>query len=199
MKASALQPTEAFLRAHGLAVKPEDFLAMVGFAIARLQQSVYPPEPRADLSQAEAETLSRGGLDLRSRGEGEPSALARTTAKYAALLETSLTTAEAAERLGVDPARVRQRLGEGSLYGIRTPKGWRLPAFQFGEDNAVPGLEEVLPRLESHLHPVAVHNFFTLPHGDLYAGEVGRALSPREWLKAGYPARAVAELVANLE
>ncbi len=153
----------------------------------------------SDLTQAEAEALTRGGLDLSPRKRGEESAMARTTARYAALLETSLTTAEAAERMGVEPARIRQRLAARTLYGIRTPKGWRLPAFQFREDGDLPAIGEVLSGLDPHLHPVAVHNFFTLPNADLHVPELGRELSPREWLGAGYPPRAVADLAAHLE
>lgn len=171
---------------------------MVALAVVQLQQSLYPEDPRRDLTEAEADVLTRGGLDLDPWQDGEESALAGTTARYAAILGTSLTTAEAARRLGVDPARVRQRLGERTLYGIRGPKGWRLPAFQFQEDGQVPGIEEVLPRLGTHLHPVAVHNFMTRPNVDLFAAELDHALSPREWLRAGYPPRAVADLAAAL-
>jgi len=199
MKQAALKQSTAFFQAHGLAVGPDELQVMMLFAISQLQESLYPPEPRADLTQSEAEALGRGGLELSPRVDGEESALARTTAKYAALLVTSLTTTEAAERLGVDPSRVRQRLNEGTLHGIRTRKGWRLPAFQFLADGALPGISDVLPCISSHLHPVAVHNFFTVPNVDLYADEQDRNLSPREWLHAGYPAEVVANLAARLE
>lgn len=199
MKTAALPQATAFLQAHGLRVGPEELQAMLRFAVSELQRSLYPPEPRADLTQAEAEALARGGLDLSPPTSEAESALARTTAKYAALLETSLTTAEAAERLGVDPSRIRQRLTESTLYGIRTSKGWRLPAFQFLDDGPLPGLGEVLPRFSPYLHPVALHNFFTLPAVDLHVEELGRELSPREWLRAGYPPGVVADLAAGLD
>lgn len=195
----ALNPSVAFFQAHGLTVQPKQLEAMVRFAVLQLQESLYPPEPRADLTEAEAEALNRGGLDLSPRVEGEESALARATAKYAALLETSLTTTEAAERLGVDPSRIRQRLTDRTLYGIRTPDGWRLPAFQFLDRGVVPGIGEVLPRLDPHLHPVAVHNFFAVPNTDLHAEDLARDLSPRDWLQAGYPAQAVTHLASLLE
>ncbi|MCP5117275.1 MAG: DNA-binding protein, partial [bacterium] len=136
---------------------------------------------------------------LSPRSDEEESPLARTTARYAALLGTSLTTAEAAIRLGVERSRIRQRLAKGSLYGIRSPKGWRLPAFQFLEDGALPGVGEAVFSLRPYLHPLAVHNFFTLPNVDLYASDLDSDLSPREWLQAGYPPQAVAELAGHLE
>lgn len=195
---TAPDPARAFLQIHGLTVEPAELQAMLRFAVLQLQESLYPSEPRADLSEAEAEALARGGLDLGPRREREESALARTTARYGALLETSLTSVEAAG-LGVESSRVRQRLAQGTLYGIRTPQGCRLPAFQFLEEGPLPGIGEVLPHLDPHLYPVAVHNFFLLPNVDLPAEELGRDLSPREWLGAGYPPRAVAGLAAGLE
>ncbi|HEX9735099.1 MAG TPA: DNA-binding protein [Thermoanaerobaculia bacterium] len=195
----ALSPSTAYFQAHGLAVEAEQLEAMVKLAITQLQQTLYPPEPLADLTQAEAEALTAGGLDLSPRRDDEASALAQTTAKYAALLTTSLTTAEAAERLGVDASRIRQRLTERTLYGVRTSEGWRLPAFQFLAESLLPAIGDVLPLLSPDLHPVAVHNFFTLPNVDLREEELGRDLSPREWLQAGYPPNAVADLAAALE
>jgi hypothetical protein len=196
---TAAQPSRDFLGAHGLAIEPEELQAMVRYAIVQLQESLYPPDPSADLTAAEVEALDRGGLDLSPKKDGEESPLARTTARYAALLGTSLTTADAAARLRVEPSRVRQRLAEGTLYGIRSPQGWRLPAFQFQEDGPLPSVGEVIALLSSHLHPLAVHNFFTLPSADLHAPELDRDLSPREWLQAGYPPQAVAELAAHVE
>ncbi len=195
----ALRQTRDVLKAHGLVVEPEEFQAMVSYAVTQLQESLYPPQPEADLTVAEAEALTGGGLDLSPRRDEEESPLARTTARYAALLGTSLTTAEAAARLGVEPSRIRQRLAQGSLYGIRSPRGWRLPSFQFLEDGPLPGVGEVLAGLSRHLHPLAVHNFFTLPNVDLHPSDLDRDLSPREWLQAGYPPQAVAELTGHME
>ncbi len=195
----AAKSSREFLEAHGLTVKPEILQAMVQYAVVELQESLYPPDPSADFTAAEVEALERGGLDLSPKQDGEESLLARTTARYAALLGTSLTTAEAAARLQVEPSRIRQRLAQRTLYGIRSPQGWRLPAFQFQEDGPLPGVGEVLTRLSSHLHPLAVHNFFTLPSADLHASDLDRSLSPREWLQAGYPPQAVAELAALVE
>ncbi len=63
--------------------------------------------------------------------------------------------AEAARLLGVDPSRVRQRLGERTLYGVKTARGWRLPAFQFDldqPDRLVPGIGALI---EQEPHPWA--------------------------------------------
>ena len=70
--------------------------------------------------------------------------------------------------------------------------------FQFQKSGPLPGFEDVLPHLDDDLHPVAIHNFLTLPSVDLYAEDLDRELSPREWLMAGYPASVVARLAAAL-
>jgi hypothetical protein len=64
-------------------------------------------------------------------GEATGDPLMRTIADYMALLETSLTTAEAARYLKVDVSRIRQRLRERSLFGIDYDGERRLPRFQF--------------------------------------------------------------------
>ena len=74
---SALQPSRDFLSAHGLVVEPEELQAMVRHAIVQLQESLYPPEPEADFTAAEAEALARGGLDLSPRSDEEESPIPR--------------------------------------------------------------------------------------------------------------------------
>ena len=96
------------------------------------------------------------------------------------------------------PAGIRQRLGARSLYGIRTGQGWVLPLFQLDDGQALPGLAEVLQVLDPELHPLEVEAFFTTPDAMLAPARVGFALSPRDWLRAGFPADAVMELAAEL-
>jgi hypothetical protein len=126
-----------------------------------------------------------------------PNALARTAAEYAALHDTSLTVAETAQRLGVDPSRVRQLLAARKLYGLQIKGAWRIPAFQFEGERLLPGLDEVVPALPKDLHPVGIFHWFTEPNPDLSSEE--HRMSPRDWLLAGYPPRAVAELATDLD
>ncbi len=198
MSAPAPDRTLAFLHAHGLAVRPERLNSMVEEAVSRLRPGLYPPDPRGDLTAGEEALLRQGGFDLRPLSARNEGALARTAAKYAALLETGLTTSQAAARLEVDPSRVRQRLLDRTLYGVRTGAGWRIPAFQFEGERLLPGLGRVVAALAPHLHPVAVFNWFTLPHPDLVVEELDRPVSPREWLAAGLPAEAVVDLARDM-
>jgi hypothetical protein len=201
-RAAALKdPTVAFLHSHGITISPESLDELVTEAVARLQRTLYRPDPRADLSGPEVEALERGGFNLKPADLGKDDPLARTVAEYAALLKSSLSTTEAAKRIGVDPSRIRQRLTSEppTLYGIRVSGGWVLPEFQFDGGDLVPGIGEVVSRLNPELHPVSIFRWLTYPNPDLIAEDLdGRPLSPREWLRLGLPVQAVADLAAAL-
>lgn len=154
--------------------------------IAFLPTGRWVTEPAREFSSGEAAVLEEGGLDLSPPAVEEPDPLARTAAKYAALLATALTTREAAGLLGTGESRVRQRLRENTLYSVKAGRENRLPAFQFEGGKEVPGIGQVLKHVDRSLHPVALLNWFTLPNPDLYLDEEGeRAVSPREWLLSG--------------
>lgn len=153
------------------------------------------------LSAAEAALLDAGGLPMGTSGE-QRQAFERTAQIYAAIVASSLNVEHAARLLGVTGGRIRQRLLQRTLYGIKSGerRNWQLPSFQFYQGRVVPGLDVVLPHLSPDLHPVEVYAWFTRPHSDLVPD--GRsdeqALSPRDWLIAGYPAANVAALAAEL-
>ena len=119
----------------------------------------------------------------------------RTAAEYVAVLASSLTVSEAAQHLGVDGSRVRQRLAAHTLYGIKQPSGWRLPRFQFAHSGLLPGFERVGPRLVD-IHPVSVVRWFNRPHGDLTLDD--EPVSPRAWLELGLDPDRVAALADEL-
>lgn len=196
-----LYNTLAYLHTHGIDVEPERMEEMVQEAVSRLPRTLYRSDPRADLTPAEADALAQGGFSLAPADPGTGDPLARTAAEYAALLKSSLSTAQAAARLGVDPSRIRQRLTSRppTLYGIRLDSGWVVPEFQLEAGGLIPGLAEVVPRLDPELHPLTVLRWFTTPHADLApAAQGGQPLSPRDWLRLGLPAAPVAELAADL-
>lgn len=158
--------------------------------------------PPTELTEVEASVLESGGFVLEPAKFGdEDDPLTRTSAEYATLLRTGMSAHAFAKRLGMDPSRVRQRLSSEppSLYGIRLDAGWVIPEFQLDGDRLLPGLEDVLARLDAELHPLAVYRWFTLPNPDLTTDRLpGPALSPRDWLRLGFPAVAVAALAADL-
>lgn len=188
--------TSQALHRVGVEVSPDRFEEMVLEAVEGLKE-VYQADPRRELTPPEVQALQRGGFELEQRELGDTDPLARTAAEYAALLSTSLTVLEAAEALGVDTSRVRQRLAARTLYGIKVRSGWRLPFFQFEPSGGTfPGIEEVLPRLDPALHPVAVHRWLVTPTPDLEVE--GESVSPLTWLRVGGNPRDAGVLAAGL-
>ena len=124
--------------------------------------------------------------------------ITRSIGEFAGLIKTSIRVAAAARRLSVDAGRIRQRLRERSLYGLRPDGKWLLPAFQFDGDRMVPGIAEALKRLHPELHPLEVEAFFLEPNEELAELREGDPISPRDWLLAGLDPAAVAQLAAEL-
>jgi len=195
----AVDGTLAYLHARGLNVEPDELPRMLAEALESMHRTLYPRDPAADLPAAETAALRRGGFRMAPAQAESGGALARTAAEYAAILETSLAAGDTAHLLGVDPSRIRQLLAARRLYGVQVKGAWRIPLFQFERNRLLPGVEEVVPRLVEGLHPVAVYRWFTTPNPDLAPEDLDRALSPREWLSAGYPPAAVADLAGDLD
>jgi hypothetical protein len=188
--------TSDVLRKRRVGVTEEEFAALLDDALDAVQAG-HAPDPRRVLTASETAALTAGGADLAAGSPVEPGPGAEAAAALGALLASSLTVAGAAARLGVDPSRIRHRLLEGSLYGIRLRGGWRLPAFQFtGGDGLVPGVPEVLAAIPRDLHPLAVQRWLTTPSPDLLVDD--SAMSPLAWLESGGAPDPVATLAAAL-
>ena len=193
--------TEEQLRERGIVRSVGEMVAeageMVALSVGSMPVGRRREEPWRELTDAEAGILKRGGLDLSGPSEGRQ--LARTAAKYAAILASSLTITEAAALLGVSESRIRQRIGERSLYGVRARRQWRLPRFQFSGYEEVPGVGGIIRRMPEDIHPVSAENFFTLPNPDLYLDEEEeQPASPREWLLSGGSPETVVPLAEEL-
>lgn len=155
-----------------------------------------------ELTPAERAVLEEGGLTTAAESPAAADdPLAQSRAAYERLVVTSLSVAEAAERLQVTPRRVRARLADAvpSLYGFKVRGAWRLPMEQFEGRAALPGWEQVVPVLPRDLHPPEVVQWLTLPNPDLVAGDDDAPLSPRDWLRAGLAPTAVAALAREFD
>ena len=154
------------------------------------------PEP---LSEAQRAVLARFGIDVTKVMPVEEflasESVLRGFEHHARVLAGALSVAEAARRLGVGPARVRQRIRGGTLLALRGPdRAWRIPAFQFGDDDGgeLPYLARVLGCARRPLSPLGADSAFALPDEE-FGG-----LSARNWLLAGGDPAPVARLVASL-
>jgi hypothetical protein len=159
------------------------------------------------LPEAELALLRRGGFDVDGAPTPGEDPIARVAAVYAALMKTALSIKVVAAALERNESRIRQRLLERSLIGIRQGRGWLLPLFQFqveahGDQRVVratvPGVERVFPHLVPGLHPVAVWRWFTTPNTELVPEDRDDPLSPRAWLESGRPSGPVADLARDL-
>jgi DNA-binding protein Rv2175c, wHTH domain len=153
----------------------------------------------SDFTAAEAAALrSVGAFKDETPIQASNDPLIRSQAQYMALLEESLSAAEAAKLLHVDVSRVRQRLRERSLFGIEHEGSWRLPRFQFERRLVIPGLAQILKALPPDLFPLDVVDWFLLPDADLQLDSDTAPASPREWLLSGRPVETVVTLARDL-
>ena len=164
--------------------------------LTQIAPSLSPRGGAVEWSAEEASVYQRGMGDLEPSPERAIRALSRSAASFALLLHTSLSTAEAARLLGVNESRIRQRLSDRTLYGLKDQDGWHLPRFQFMEGGAVPGIAAIFPHLPAAIDPVAVENWFTSPNWELV--HRGKPLSPRDWLANGGDPADVAALARLL-
>ncbi|MEE9492045.1 MAG: hypothetical protein V3W04_01520 [Gammaproteobacteria bacterium] len=118
--------------------------------------------------------------------------------EYAQLVARSLGQKAVAQKFGVSPSRIRQRISNHTLYTIDRIDGRVCPEWQFSENATLPGLEQILAVISKEAHPVAVERFFLNKSADLVSETIGDTLSPREWLMTGHPPEAVLLLAREL-
>jgi hypothetical protein len=198
----AAESVASLLRSRGLSPDADQLLLAVLESAARLPAST-PVPPERGMSTGELEVLRAGGFSAGRASEQETryraaDPVTRGVADYATLIAGSRSVSDVAALLGVEPSRIRQRLGERSLYGVKQGRGWRLPAFQLTHDGLVPNVGSVLLSLPADLHPIAVQRWFTSPCVDLLDPQSAQPIAPRQWLCCGYEPTPVVELARAL-
>ena len=182
---STQQAAPDYFTARGLApTAPETLNAALRQVLDAMPTMLYG-EPLRELTEAEREVLISGGVRLDAEPTGDP--LAATTAQFAAIVSTSLTTKRAAKRLGMPESRVRQMIARRTLYSVLLNGRRRIPAFQFApRGGLVPNIAKVNAALPDELHPVEVQAWYTQPHADLFIGDdLDACVSPLDWLRSG--------------
>jgi hypothetical protein len=147
--------------------------------------------PGRDLSEGEAAALAQGSAGLDVSAATTARQMARGAGAWIELVQTSATVGEVARRLGVQDSRIRQRLGNRTLYGFKEATAWRLPDFQFCEKQVLPGLDRVLPSVPRDVGPLTLTSWFQTPTPDLardgHASAHASGSSPvrirRPWLR----------------
>lgn len=165
----------------------------------RLHPLYHTPPSTQDLSESELEILEAGGFPKPPKRLSLGDNIAIVAGEVGVLIASALTQAQAAERLGVDQSRVRQRIGQGTLYAITGENNVKvLPRFQFTDQGVLPGVEKILPVINKEAHPIAVQRFFLTAQADLYSEELNTVLSPRDWLITGHSPEPVIRMAADL-
>ncbi|WP_433613349.1 hypothetical protein [Prescottella agglutinans] len=146
---------------------------------ARIVHGLAAADPAAPaLSEHDAALLAEAGFVT------DPAAAAAARVdrdiRMQDLVHSSLSVTDAAQRLGVTTARIRQRLTDGTLWAFDSGQGRLLPPAQFTAAGAVPHLEKVLPLLGKDLHPLTVQALLTQPQPSLTLD--GRPVSIVTWL-----------------
>lgn len=194
------EPIHVVLERHRIEVDPNELARAVEDALAAAGGVPPYPQPAEILEPDQLELLAKGGFELEGADLGLRDPVLRGAIEYAALRATALTTREAAARLDVNDSRVRQRLADRALYGLKVNDEWRLPVFQFeAEGGLIPQIDRVLPRLAENLSAIAVFRWFTSPNPDLASPETNEEpVSPIAWLRLGLDPDEVADLAAQL-
>ena len=161
-----------------------------------------PTAPAMPLSVTERRLLRDAGArgidaDEATVRAAERASLATLAGEYAQLVAGAYSAEEVERLLGVKASRVRQRIGERSLYALDTPGGRVFPRFQFHDAGVIPGLAAVLDALGPDAHPVGVARVLLRPTEDLESELIDAPVSPRDWLIAGLPVRAVVDLLTR--
>src|SRR4051812_3455547 len=102
----------------GVAVSEAEFARLVAAVLAELGPEPAP-DPREALTAGEQAALEAVAADLRPRRRKEADPRAASAAAVAAVLADGLPVGEVSRRLGIDPSRVRHRLADRTLLGIR--------------------------------------------------------------------------------
>lgn len=164
----------------------------------RFLRSCLFEDKDSTLTAPEQAALAKGGVKPVS-DEDLKVVDAQVASAYQQLRTSSLSVEAVARRLGVNASRIRQRLANRSLYGLKEGNTWLLPAFQFYAKTVVPGLEVVARKLPADISALAVARWFSTPNPDLTTRDDDeRPLTPLEWLLGGNPPEAAAELAAAL-
>ena len=197
MEQSTLRPEHLYFQMYGLSAQaPEGLNAALRRAIESMHRTLYAPS-REELTPSELALLDRAGVEVEESSRRSDPMLAYVT-EFGAILATSLSPAQASERLGgVTAVRVRQMIGERSLYALRLEGRWRIPVFQFRDGGVVPNIGAVNAALPSTLDPVSVLRWYTRPDPEL-EGPEGEVLSPLDWLRAGMDPAPLVALARDL-
>ncbi|WP_051265649.1 MerR family transcriptional regulator [Nakamurella lactea] len=175
---------------NGLTVK--DFTAELDRTLSQSGR----PDPAA-LSSHDRATLVAVGVPEADLDADVANDLIRTRAdNLVRLAGQSATVQQVAARLHRTEQRIRSAIADGTLYGIKLGRGWRLPLWQLTEDSPLPQLRRVIAAIPSGTPALAISNLMATPNRELFLDDA--PASPADWLLAGGDPSRVEKLIADL-
>lgn len=161
--------------------------------LCELLPDVSAPAASKFLTEDQETALRAAGSFVENMPPADRRATTVTMARTRDLVKTALTVDQAAALLGVTPDRIRRRLTQRTLLGIRVGPTYRLPTFQFTEDRELPGWNRVAPVFPDTAHMTAIAYFMTTQRPDLT--DAGEPLSPVQWLYYGSDPDLLSQLI----
>lgn len=172
--------------------------AALHIAARMLEQAHEVAEEDVPLSASEKEALGRLGVDTSDTVSDadfyRSSPVLDGMTRQALMTAEAIPLAEAAWRMGVSDARLRQRIAAGSLMAVHRPheRGWLIPTFQLTEAGEIPHLSRVLQATGRPVSAQAMDRFFRTPRQDL------EQMSPRDWLITGHDPAIIESILSGL-
>ncbi|MDB4224596.1 hypothetical protein N9850_12560 [Granulosicoccus sp.] len=159
--------------------------------------TLYPTSSN-ELTESEQAVLRHGGVNLDHSTTRD--LVAETAVKYAALIESGLSTKDVATQLAIPESQVRQMISRKTLYSILLNNRRYIPFFQFENTRTlVPNISKVNVALPSDLHPVEVYQWYTEADLELFlADDIDTIRSPLAWLRSGGDTKKLVTLLHRL-
>ncbi|QFT81992.1 hypothetical protein FIU89_15310 [Roseovarius sp. THAF27] len=172
--------------------------AALHVAARMIEQADELGSEESPLSKRERMALGRAGVDMvDTMSDAEfyrSDPVLQGMGGKAILTINAIPLAEAARRMKVSDARLRQRISAGSLMAIPRPhgRGWLIPVFQFTDTGEIPHLGRTLLAAGRQVSAQAMHRFFRTPREDL------DGFSPRDWLIEGHDPAIIESILSSL-
>ena len=157
----------------------------------------FPLEDRQRFGKAltidESKVLQNSGVNLGHETEPDYDPVQQAQREVARLLIESLTTDQAADRLGVSPATIVTMARKRQLYWLNEEFGLeRFPAFQFSDHGLLQGFAIVGPAIPTTISVLELSCWFCIENLELCIDDdMDQTLSPRNWLASGRDPKAV--------
>lgn len=179
------------------ATTPEGLNQALKEVLDSMTTTLYPTSSD-ELTESEQAVLLQGGVNLDHSTTRD--LVAETAVKYAALIESGLSTKDVATQLDIPESQVRQMISRKSLYSILLNNRRYIPIFQFEDTGTlVPNISKVNVALPSDLHPVEVYQWYTEADLELFLGDdIDTIMSPLAWLRSGGGTKKLVTLLHRL-